>query len=520
MSMRGKELPRLVVLPLYVAAIFSIFLVSSAVARAEFGIIPGSFKVTALNRDGTIDTRAGSHPYELVVHFEFNLNAQRKADGNVRDIEVDLPPGLVGNPTAVPRCSRSEFEGEVPQCSGSTQVGLLHFEIENAGEGEGAVYDVASAHGQAATLGFSSASYNVFENASVRTGSDYAVTVHTNNIPVDGLAWATETIWGVPADPSHDHERFCHGSGGEFEIIIGCPSAAALNPFLTMPTSCGTPTRSEIYVDSRENPSELLTSEPGLSMDADGNPRGLTGCELVSFEPGLKLAPDTGAADTPAGLTAEVKVGQAGLEAPNGLSAADVKNTVVTLPEGVAINPGQAAGLEACPYSKDGVGTEGPPDCPNASKVGTVSVKTPLLEEQLEGNVYVLPANPPNLEVLVAPAAPDAGIYLKLIGKIHLDEGTGQITTTFAETPQLPFTKFRLSFSGGAQAALSTPVQCGVYTSRTDFTPWGTPFQADDLTTDSFAITSGTGGAPCPSNPLPFEPTMSNGKPTRRAPLP
>ncbi len=517
MSLRGREFSRLVVLASCMAVVFSAILILSAAARAEFGVVPGSFKVTALNRDGTIDTRAGSHPYELVVHFEFNLNAQHTADGSVRDIEVDLPPGLVGNPTAVPRCSRSEFEGELPQCSGSTQVGILHYEIENAGEGEFAVYDVAPPHGYAATIGFSSAGYNIFENASVRTGSDHAVAVHTNNVPVDKLAWATETVWGVPADPSHDHERYCHGNGGEFKVIIGCSSGAAVNPFLTMPTSCGTPTRSEIYVDSRENPGLLLTSEPGLSLDAGGNPQGLSGCELLPFEPGLKLSPDTSAADTPAGLTAEVKVGQAGLEAPNGLSAADIKNTKVVLPTGVAINPGQAAGLQACPYSQDAVGTEGPPDCPSASKVGTVSVKTPLLEEELEGNVYVLPANPPNLEVLVAPADPAAGIYLKLIGHIHLDEGTGQITTTFAETPQLPFTKFRLSFSGGAQAALSTPVQCGVYTTHTDFTPWGTPFQADNLTSDSFAITQGTNGAPCPPDPLPFTPSMIAGSTTDQA---
>ena len=84
------------------------------------------------------------------------------------------------------------------------------------------------------------------------------------------------------------------------------------------------------------------------------------------------------------------------------------------------------------------VGTEGPPHCPIASKVGTVEIETPLLTNKLQGDVYLLPTNPPNLQLLVA--ASGEGVNLKLIGTVHLDEATGQLTTTFNDTPEVPFT--------------------------------------------------------------------------------
>ncbi len=156
----------------------------------------------------------------------------------------------------------------------------------------------------------------------------------------------------------------------------------------------------------------------------------------------------------------------------------------MTLPEGVAINPGQAAGLDACGPGEDGLTTEaekaegkednGPSHCPDASHVGTDEIETPLLSKPLKGNVYIMPSAPPHVQLLVT--AEGEGVFLKLVGDVHLNEQTGQLVTTFNNTPELPFTDFKLSFSGGAQAALSTPTRCGTYTTTSDFTPWSTPW--------------------------------------------
>jgi hypothetical protein len=255
-----------------------------------------------------------------------------------------------------------------------------------------------------------------------------------------------------------------------------------------------------------------------VSTDAGGDPEGLTGCERLPFAPSIHIAADTQRSDTAAGLTAELSIPQAGLLNPEGTATADLKNTKVTLPPGFAINPGQANGLVACQESQTGIGTQGPPSCPAASKVGTTEAESPLITHKLAGNVYVLGSNPPNIKLLVDLEDKEDGVFVKLIGTVHLDEQTGQITTTFNETPQLPIFSFKLAFSGGAQAALVTPPTCGSYQTDTDFTPWSTPASPDVLQSSVFNITTGPGGAvsEC-TGPLPFSPTLTAGATTDQA---
>jgi hypothetical protein len=201
------------------------------------------------------------------------------------------------------------------------------------------------------------------------------------------------------------------------------------------------------------------------------------------------------------------------------------------------INPGQAAGLQACQETAEqsAIGTERAPNCPLASKVGTVTIRSPLIEggaeKQFEGDVYVLQSDPPELKLLVAASAD--GVNLKLVGIVHLNETTGRLTTTFGEQPEveandpflkghlrlpeLPFTDFKLSFSGGAQAALDTPTQCGTDATTSHFAPWSSPFIADAFPTGPFAITEGPSATPCPPNPMPFAPTMTAGSTTDQA---
>ena len=66
-----------------------------------------------------------------------------------------------------------------------------------------------------------------------------------------------------------------------------------------------------------------------------------------------------------------------------------MKNTTVTLPEGVQISPGAADGLQACSPLQIGLHTAERPSCPDASKVATVEVDTPLLPEPLTGAAYL-----------------------------------------------------------------------------------------------------------------------------------
>jgi hypothetical protein len=481
------------------------------------------FDAWFFNANGTADTQAGSHPYEAVFTFDLNDDSKGSTGGSVRNLEAELPPGLVGDTNVITQCTRQQLLSSfLGGCPASSQVGVDKPDLP---EGTGVpftpdvpVYNMVPPPGVPVEFGFTAEGVNVLLDAHVRSGSDYGVTEKIENLgfaPVGN----TLTVWGVPSDKVHDPQR-CGFIPGKFVVGEGgqrCGlslNGTGLKPFLTVPTSCEGPLTTRIHADTWQN-IDTTAEASVVSHDLTGAPVGYSGCEHLGFGPTMSVAPDTTFADTPAGLTVELKVPQEGLTSTEGLAMSNIKDTTVTLPEGVVINPGQAAGLAACQTGESGVGTNGPASCPNASKVGTDEITSPLLQQKLEGDVYVLQSNPPNLQLLVT--ASGEGVYLKLVGDVHLDETTGRLTTTFEGTPELPFTDFKLSFSGGAQAALTTPTGCGVYTTTSNFTPWSSPFVEDVFPSSSFAIEHGTGGAACPPSPLPFNPSMIAGSTTDQA---
>jgi len=196
-----------------------------------------------------------------------------------------------------------------------------------------------------------------------------------------------------------------------------------------------------------------------------------------------------------------VHVSQKAAFNPEGLAESALRDTTVALPEGVAINPAGADGLEACSegligftgfseFNSDfepGVNTAtftpempsptlpGVNFCPDGSKIGTVKVSTPLLPNPLEGAVYLAAQNANPFGSLVAMYMivedPVSGSLIKLTGEVRLSD-TGQIVTTFKNTPDLPFEDLELHFFGGEHAPLSTPSRCGTYTTTAVFTPW------------------------------------------------
>ena len=504
-------------------------------APVTIGASPPGFGLTGFdgwitNADGTPDTQAGSHPYEMSFILGLNTNQKEPAGGNIRDASVALPPGIIGDPHAVPQCPRQKFLVEGESCPPESQVGVDRPALANQFEfGSGPfavrfpVYNLVPPPGVAAEFGFDALGTVFLIDSNVRSGSDYGITSSVRNLAYRAVANEL-TLWGVPTDRTHDFERCgrpdeLHGSTCGYEV-----NGVLSKPLLTMPTACEGPLTAHLTVDSWK-PGEPTVTRSFVFHTSTGAPIEITGCEHLNLNPALKVAPDTSYADTPAGLTVDVKVPQEGLTVPEGLSSADIKDTTVTLPEGVAINPGQAAGLEACGAAEDGLTTpaeeaegsedNGPAKCPNASQVGTDEIETPVLAKPLKGDVYVMPSNPPHLKLLVS--AEGEGVFVKLVGNVRLDEATGRLTTMFEKTPELPFTDLKLSFSGGAQAALSTPTRCGTYSTSSDFTPWGSPLVEDVFPSSSFQITAGTGGAACPPSPLPFGPRMIAGSTTDQA---
>jgi hypothetical protein len=469
------------------------------------------------NADGTPDTQAGSHPFEASFSFDLNQAGAVTAGGSLRDLTVALPPGLVGDPSVVPQCTRQQFlSALLGGCPASTQIGIDRPSLPELGaapfEVPVSVYNMVPPPGIPAQFGFAAEGVKVLLDAQVRSGSDYGITEDVKNLsfaPVGNVI----TLWGVPSEAVHDRERCGIITDKGFSCGQSA-SGAAPKPLLTLPTSCEGPLTTTLVADTWQN-ANTTAETTYLSHDQMGVPAGYTGCERLGFGPSLSVAPDTTFADTPAGLTVELKVPQEGLVNPEGLAMSNIKDTSVTLPEGVAINPGQATGLVACQSAESGVDSDGPSSCPSASKVGVDEITTTLLKNKLEGNVYILQADPPNLKLLVV--AEGEGVDIKLVGDVHLDETTGQLVTTFEKTPELPFTDFKLSFSGGARAALVTPTGCGTFSTTSDFTPWSSPFVQDVFPSSTFAIDHGPGGTACPGGVLGFSPSLIAGSTTDQA---
>jgi hypothetical protein len=489
------------------------------------------------NPDGTLDTQAGSHPYAAVFSFGITNVIEEHgglvSNGNEpRNVVVGLPPGFIGDPTAVPQCTLPALAAHA--CPVSSEIGNAEVATFLGASVKLPIYNMVPRPGLPAEFGFKYEKTLLFLDAGVRTGSDNGINASVNNIPEEAVSHVVTTIWGVPGDPSHNRwrgkdEKACTEEemleAGKACSAIGTPDE---KPLLTLPTACGAPPKFTfpkftIRMSTWEHPEAAPIEDSVELHDSNGGPAGLTGCEDLGFGPNITTAPDTARADAPAGFTLELQPPLGGLEDVNGLSTSEIRGASVTLPEGLVINPGQAAGLQACQPSQDALTTEvekaegrendGPASCPPASKVGTVSIKSPLLEgaaeKQLEGNIYVMQSNPPDIKLLIAGSAD--GVNVKEVVDAHLNEATGQLEGTASGIAQLPFSDFKLTFEGGAKAALVTPSQCGTYETNADLTPWSSPFLSDFNTNASFSVTAGPGGGPCPSGSLPFAPSLAAG---------
>jgi streptogramin lyase len=509
---------------------------------ATFGVT--SFSFDALGQASEQLTQAGAHPTEMTDTFRLNTSTHRAANGtwaglatdaNPKDVITELPPGLIGNPDATPKCQ--PYEVAHADCSGATQVGVLQIYTQGLQALEPVpIYNLVPPKGLAAQFG---ARFNGFVtvhiDARVRTGGDYGVTAEVlNSSAGEGLVIPIVTLWGVPAAESHDQAECTQNGGGKLFCGRFCPSSGKINevgpcsergsliPFLSNPTSCGGEREVRMTLEPWQE------DEPPVLAPASTKMPAITGCGKLGFKPSMSIVPTSKASDSPSGLDVELNVPQN--EDPNGLATADLKDAKVVLPAGVTVNPSSAGGMVGCPLlsgkeghpGQSGIDLENgePANCPDASKVGKVKVKSALLEEELEGGVYVAQqnANPFKslLALYIAVEAPERGVVVKLAGHVVLDEQTGQLTTTFDENPQLPFETLKLEFFGGERAPLATPRTCGSYQPTALLEPWshqgpsgeeGTPDAEPNI--GAFEVTSGPGGSACGGSP--FTPSFTAG---------
>ena len=531
-----------------------------------FGLEPGGLLLLPEEEGGTIDTSAGTHPFQLTSTVEFDQVLEEvqepgheqilapAAPALPKDLSFQLPPGLLGDVAAAARCSDSQFavfEVNGNKCPAESAVGVASVTLlEPSRLGfvtlDVPLFNLEPAQGEPARFGFEADGVPVTLETAVRTESDYGVTVTVNNATEAAQVLGAQiTFWGDPSSPAHDNSRGWNCLDGK---ACPAPSERSNTALLTLPTSCTGPLYSTMQ-------GQAWNGEPISAQFTFQNELGqplseLEHCPALPFEPsisaqpvqeveseGLPPAPTT-TASAPTGLDVSVNLPQQGTVHADMLAQADVRSATVALPEGMQLNPSAANGLAACSESQIGYQGPGSTDplspgaeeplhfssqpaaCPQASKLGIVRLRTPLLEEQLTGAVYLAEPAPQGepgknpfdslLALYIVAEDPALGIRAKLAGEAKLNPATGQITSTFADTPQVPFEELNLQLFGGPAGSLTTPSACASYSASASFTPWSGNPSVTVASEPAFQITSGPGGASCAS-PQPFSPSLVAG---------
>ncbi len=498
--------------------------------RVPFGF--KAFETEVLDDLGDDYTKAGGHPFSAGATLEFNthVRAEEEAEadrsfealnGSTREVRTDIPPGFLGNPVAIGELCPSVTDILAKKCPAGSAVGRITTELPTGGFTDFPIYAIEPEFGVVAQFAFKVADFVYTLAPELRPEDGYAITIATPPLPkVPEVLAADVELCGFGTElgstPQGPIVKRClsPGEGGSTEL-----------PFLTNPTRCsgGAPTTT-ISADSWE--------EPGNFVSKSFQSLPLTECDQVSFEPQISLQPTSRQADSPTGMNVEVTMPTAGLEDPFGTAEANLKSARVTLPVGMAVNPSAASGLGACTLPEIGISPAGVPNdnpiaCPESSKVATVEAETPLLEETLQGNVYIAKQseNPFNslLALYLVIDSPKNGILVKLAGKVSPDPITGQLTVSFDDNPEVPVRSVRLHFDGGQRAALINPPLCGNYGGEEGgprgieaaLSPWNAadpenPSPAETVNSVSaFTIDEGPGGGPCPSEAL--EPKLRAG---------
>jgi hypothetical protein len=518
---------------------------------SSFGV--EKYELSAEEEGGESDVQAGSHPFQLTTTLQLNQDATANTPKLLKDLNAKLPAGLIGNVTKLPQCSLAEFhetnlsgfEAE-SRCPADTAVGVAAVMVNRIISLSGSplfrvivpVFNIEPAHGEPARFGLFIPEGNVpvLLDTSVRTGNDYGVSVSTSNVSQAVALLSSEvTIWGVPGDARHDDTRGYRCLENSESPQCATSEEQHPPPLLSLPTSCNGPLQTSVEVDS--------WAEVGVFRPSDSSMPGMNGCNRLPFDPSIGLSAASHITSTPTGWNVDVHVPQDESANAVGLVEGMPRNINVALPEGLELNASAADGLESCSESQIGfLGyqelnantepgvktaqfTAAEPSCPDAAKLGNVTVTTPLLPNPLKGSVYL--AAPQNfaggpeenpfrslVAMYLVARDPISGVLVKLAGKVTLNQTSGQISTSFENSPQAPFEDAVVEFFDGARAPLATPAHCGNYAASAELSPWSGA-GASGIFSPVFQITTGLGGSPlggreCPSN-LPFAPTLTSG---------
>ncbi|HXR31001.1 MAG TPA: hypothetical protein VN752_07670, partial [Solirubrobacterales bacterium] len=499
-----------------------------APAEADFGL--SNPEVAFTEEDESPATLAGSHPFAMRTSFEVNTTIGPKGfitvDGALRDLHVTAPAGFVGDTTAAPQCDALDFIGKT--CSPNTALGTFRAVLMGGlgitGEETVPIYNLNPSPGSATRYGFIVAALPIYLNVTIKPTYPFNVVASSVNVSQIVELLAADTIlWGNPASPSHDKARGkcalsdTDHNGDTLDDDI-CPSTLDEQAYLTLPRSCTGPLSTDFEALAWWSGDPVAPDPIPATFSDTVQSDAMEDCAALGFAPEVRAAPTTNLASSPSGFEFGIEVDDPGLKDPTQRADSDLKKAVVTLPEGMTVNPAAGGGLSACSQAQlanETSDSDFGAGCPAASRVASVEVDTPLLKEHVSGSVFLAEPYSNPLGTLLAGylviKQPERGIVVKLPGRIDADPNTGQLTASFDQNPQFPFSSLQVSFFPGPRAALTTPDACGDYAIETELYPWSG--NAPDVSTQPFTIAGAPGGGSCPASAsgLPHAPSFDAG---------
>jgi hypothetical protein len=456
-------------------------------------------------KPGLFFKQAGGHPNFGITDLKFN--SLGLLGNGVKSIRTDLPVGFSTNPQALSECTLAVFEenlgtGEENHCNPKTEAGIQEVTVVVAKVGEefltatfpGKVYNLVPASGLPLEFGID-----------VNAGGK-----HVHSFLEGGVSWHKEkepTEEGIESGDYHEyfkikiHHALSEGEAPLVRSRLIFNGETGNGTLLTTPTTCPGPQTTHVRV-------EPFVGAPAFGSFTTTVTSEEENCGILEFEPAFSLTPSTKQFDVPTGITTDLAFPLN--EEFEEIENSDLRTSVVTLPQGMTINPAAVAGLEVCTPEQFSVGestTEPAVACPPRSVIGTAVLNVPgLPPESLTGNVYLgegkagLITGPP-YTIFVAVGSKRYGQLVRLEGTVEPDSVTGQLTTTFANQPQGPFRDIKLNFNGGPLSDLANPLTCGEATTKSEFVAYSgvPPLEAFSPQFSHFLVDGNGEGGACPS---------------------
>jgi hypothetical protein len=404
--------------------------------------VTSKFTLTSQPGGGTCPTTLGARKFTPTytaksansqggAYSPFNVHVGR-TDGEqeLKVVNATLPAGHAASLKGIPYCPDSALaaaagksgtaENASPSCSSASQVGVA---ITRSGTGS----DPASLDGKVYLAGpYKGAPLSL---ATITPGIQGPFDVGTVVVRIALNVNPETTAVTAISDVIPDVYGGVKLDIRSIDLNLNRPN------FMHNPTNCDAKAVTGVLQGGGADP----TNPAAFSSYPFAVPYQATGCDSLGFKPKLVTKLLGGRKSTK--RRSHPKLQAILTTRPND---ANIARTVVTLPPGVLLDNGRIGTV--CVKAQLAANA-----CPSKTILGKASATSPLLDNALSGNIYLVPASTGKLPDVLVDLRGQINVQLR--GVISTSKKAG-LRTTFGAVPDAPVTKFTLNLNGGGKGLL------------------------------------------------------------------